>query len=255
MKTNKFDGKVIVITGAANGIGRSAAERFASQGAKVVVSDIDVDHGRGVVADIEKAGGEAKFISCDVTDEAEVHGLIRRTVEAFGRLDYAFNNAGWEGVMQPLDQLDSAVFDKVIGINLRGVFLCMKYELKQMIEQGDGGSIVNNSSIAGLKGFPFSSEYCASKHGIVGMTKSAALEYAKQGIRINALCPGVIETEMISRAANNDPETMAGYAAMEPVGRMGRPEEVAALAEWLCSDEASFVTGAAVAVDGGVMAG
>lgn len=244
-----------MITGAANGIGRATALRFAEQGASVIVSDIDVDHGRQVVGAIERAGGAAKFVSCDVSDEAEVHGLIQRTIDAFGRLDFAFNNAGWEGVMLPLDQLDSETFDSAIAINLRGAFLCMKYELQQMLAQGEGGVIVNNSSIAGLMGFPGSAEYCASKHGLVGMTKASALEYAPHAIRINAVCPGVVETAMITRAANNDAEALKGYAAMEPVGRLGRPEEIATVVTFLCSDDASFITGAAIPVDGGVMAG
>jgi len=253
--TKMFEAKVAIVTGAANGIGRAAALRFAQEGASVIVSDVDADHGERVVEQIRAADGQASFVHCDVTSEAEIRGLVNQTVERFGQLDFAFNNAGWEGQMAPVTELDSEVFDRVIAINLRGVWLCMKYQLQQMTQQGEGGAIVNMSSIAGMQGFPFASEYCASKFGVIGLTKSAALEVAAQKIRVNAVCPGVIDTAMITRSANNDPEAIKGYTAMEPVGRMGKPEEVAALVTYLCSDDAAFVTGAAVAVDGGVTAG
>lgn len=252
MKT--FTDKVALVTGAANGIGRATAIRFAEMGASVVVSDVDTDHGERVAKQINDGGGEAIFVTCDIASEAEVHGLIQRTLDAFGRVDFAFNNAGWEGAMGPIHTADVEAYDRLMAINLRGTFLCMRYEIEQMLAQG-GGSIVNNSSIAGLKGFAQSAAYSASKHGVIGLTKCGALDYATSNIRVNAVCPGVIETEMIRRAAHDDPKAMAGYTAMEPVKRMGRPEEVASVVTWLCSDDASFVTGATIEVDGGVMAG
>jgi NAD(P)-dependent dehydrogenase (short-subunit alcohol dehydrogenase family) len=183
-----------------------------------------------------------------------MRAAIAETVSRFGRLDIAFNNAGWEGAMGPLHTCDPADVDKLFAINLRGVFLGMKYQVTEMLKTG-GGAIVNNSSIAGLKGLPAAAIYAASKHGVIGMTKCAALDYATAGIRINAVCPGVIDTPMIQRAAHSDPVTIAAYTNMQPIKRMGKPEEIASVVTWLCSDEASFVTGATIEADGGIMAG
>jgi NAD(P)-dependent dehydrogenase (short-subunit alcohol dehydrogenase family) len=254
MAEQRFGGKVALVTGGASGIGRASALLFAQQGASVVVSDVAVEGGEETVSHIEEFGGKATFVEADVSDAAKVKTLIERTVEAYSRLDYAFNNAGIEGPMatNTADYSDDD-WDRVIGINLKGAWLCMKHEIPQMLEQG-GGSIVNNSSVAGLVGFEDISAYVASKHGLVGLTKTAALEYAHSGIRVNTVCPGVIRTPMIERATSGSEDAEAGFAALEPVGRMGTPEEVAEAVVWLCSEAASFVTGHAMAVDGGLVA-
>jgi NAD(P)-dependent dehydrogenase (short-subunit alcohol dehydrogenase family) len=254
MVEQRFSGKVALVTGGASGIGRASAVAFAREGASVVVSDVAVEGGEETVRLIEEAGGEATFVRADVSDAEEVETLIRRTVEAYGRLDCAFNNAGIEGPMatNTADYFEED-WDRVIGINLKGVWLCMKHETHRMLEQ-ESGSIVNNSSVAGLVGFAGISAYVASKHGVVGLTKTAALEYAGSGIRVNAVCPGVIRTPMIDRATTGSAEAEAGFAALEPVGRMGSPEEVAEAVVWLASEASSFVTGHAMAVDGGLVA-
>ena len=250
----QFNGRSAFITGGGKGIGAATAVRFAEHGARVAIADVDTAAGQAVAERIIAAGGEAFFVRCDVSAEADVRAAIGETVGRFGRLDIAFNNAGWEGAMGPLHTCDPADVDKLFAINLRGVFLGMKYQVTEMLKTG-GGAIVNNSSIAGLKGLPAAAIYAASKHGVIGMTKCAALDYATAGIRINAVCPGVIDTPMIQRAAHSDPVAIAAYTNMQPIKRMGKPEEIASVVTWLCSDEASFVTGATIEADGGIMAG
>ncbi len=250
---NWFVGKVALVTGAGSGIGRASAQKFAQEGAKVIVADIVEEGGNETVRLIREAGGETTFVKTDVSQAKEVEALISRTVEAYGRLDCAHNNAGIEGSSAPIAELSEADFDRVISINLKGVWLCMKYEIIQMLKQGGGGAIVNTSSVAGLVGFSGITPYTATKHGVAGLTKAVALEYATSGIRVNAVCPGVIDTPMISRFAS-DPQVLAQLLAQEPVNRLGTPQEVANAVAWLCSDEASFMTGIPMPVDGGFVA-
>jgi NAD(P)-dependent dehydrogenase (short-subunit alcohol dehydrogenase family) len=251
--TKQFEGKVALVTGAASGIGRASALAFAREGAKTVVADVLVESGKETVRMIKGAGGEALFVKTDVSNAAEVEALIQKVVEIYGRLDYAHNNAGIEGTMVPTADCTEENWDRTISINLKGVWLCMKYEIPQMLKQG-GGAIVNTASVAGLVGFQGLPAYCASKGGVVQLTRTAALEYAKAGIRVNAVCPGVIRTPMVERLLSGPPEAEAGFIAMEPVGRMGKPEEIAEAVVWLCSDAASFVTGHPMVVDGGMVA-
>jgi NAD(P)-dependent dehydrogenase (short-subunit alcohol dehydrogenase family) len=250
---NHLENKVALVTGASSGIGRATALILAREGAKVVVSDVREREGNETANEIKQRHGEALFIPADVSDADDVETLVERTVSAYGRLDCACNNAGVENSMKPTADISMKEWDKVLDINLKGVWLCMKYEIPEMLEHG--GSIVNISSIAGQKGFANLAPYTASKFGIIGLTKTAALEYAKTGIRINAVCPGVIRTEMIDRVIGGDPDLEKQYVAMEPVGRMGKPEEIAESVLWLFSDASSFVTGHAMTVDGGIMAG
>ncbi len=245
--------KVALVTGSGSGIGRASALTFAREGAQVVVSDVAVEGGEETVQLIKNAGGEAMFIKADVSQAAQVEALIAKAVEAYGRLDCAHNNAGIEGNSAKVADYDEADWNRVIAINLTGVWLCMKYEIPQMLQQG-GGAIVNTSSVAGLLGFRTGSAYVASKHGVLGLTKTAALEYAKSGIRVNAVCPGAIDTPMMGRITDHRPHRAAKMAAGEPVGRMGTPQEIAEAVVWLCSDAASFVTGHPMAVDGGIVA-
>ena len=249
----KFDGKVAIITGASSGIGRAAALAFAREGAKVVVADVLVAGGDETVRMVKKAGGQAIFVKTDVSRAADVQTMVEKAVRKYGRLDYAFNNAGIEGEPAPIADSSEKNFDRVIGINLKGVWLCMKYEIPEMLKH-KGGAIVNCSSIAGLVGFAGVTPYAASKHGVVGLTKTAALEYAKAGIRINAVCPGIIRTPMIERFTGGKAEAEAQLTAGEPVGRIGTPEEIAEAVVWLCSDAASFMTGHPMVVDGGWVA-
>jgi NAD(P)-dependent dehydrogenase (short-subunit alcohol dehydrogenase family) len=244
-------GKVGLITGGASGIGRATALAFAAEGARVVVADIN-RVGAGETAKlIEAAGGEAVGVQADVSDATSVEALIRATLAAYGRLDCAFNNAGVSQYGTPIPEIEEAVWDRVMRVNLKSVFLCMKYEIPRMAAQG-GGAIVNTASGYGLKGARGNAAYVASKHGVVGMTKVAALENAERGVRVNSLCPGWTETPLV-QARLDDPEFRARILASEPMGRPGRPEEIAAAVVWLCSDAASFVTGHAMSVDGGFM--
>ena len=248
-----LDGKVALITGAGSGIGRASALTCAREGAKVIVADIVVEGGEETVQLVKNAGGEASFIKVDVSNAAGVEAMISKVVETYGRIDCAHNNAGIEGQVAPTDEYSEEMFSRVIAINLTGVWLCMKYEIPHMLKQGSG-AIVNTASGAGLVGVAGMSAYVASKHGVVGLTKTAALEYAKSGIRVNAVCPGIIQTPMIERIANEQPQLGEAFVAAEPIGRTGRPEEIAESVVWLCSDAASFVTGHAMSVDGGFVA-
>lgn len=247
----QFNDKVAIVTGASFGIGKAAAIAFAERGAKVVVADIAEDH--ATVDTIKKNGGEAIFVKCDVSKEDDVQHMVNQTIKQYGRLDFAFNNAGVEGDSAPAHECTNQNWDKVIGINLTGTWYCMKHEIPHMLKQGKG-AIVNNASIAGLVGFGGIPAYVVSKHGVVGLTKNAALDYARQGIRVNVVCPGVIKTPMIDRFTGKKKEVEQQFEDMEPIGRMGKPEEVAAAVIWLCSDAASFVTGHTMAVDGGWVA-
>lgn len=243
-----FKDKVALVTGGSFGIGKAAAIAFAQRGAKVVVADI-VENDE-TVSTIRNFGGEAVFVVCDVSSETSIREMIEKTIANYGRLDYAFNNAGIEGHSAPTHECSTDNWDKTIDTNLKGVWLCMKYEIPLMLRAGKG-VIVNNASIAGLVGFPNIPAYVASKHGVIGLTKNAALEYAKAGIRVNVVCPGVIKTPMIDRFTGKDKEVEKQFESMEPIGRLGEPEEVAEAVIWLCSDASSFVTGHSLAVDGG----
>lgn len=245
-----FSGKVALVTGGSAGIGQATAEAFARQGARVVVSDIDEQGGQAVVEGIRAAGGEAVFVRCNVVSADEVKALMDSVISHYGRLDCAFNNAGIEIEQDKLADGSEDVFDNIMDVNVKGVWQCMKYEIPLMLANG-GGSIVNTSSIAGLGAAPKMSIYSASKHAVLGLTRSAAVEYGKKGVRINAVCPAVIDTEMFRRAAAIDPRKAELAAAMHPVGRIGKADEIAAAVLYLCSEGAGFTTGIALPVDGG----
>lgn len=249
-------GKVALVTGSGAGIGRATALKFAEEGAKVVVSDINRLDGEETVSLISTGGGEAVFVKADVSKPDEVNALVSEAANAFGRLDCACNNAGIEGRIAPLADQSAEDFDQVLSINLRGVFLCLQAEIRQMLT--GGGTIVNLASVAGLIGFPGLSPYVATKHGVNGLTKNAALEYGKNGIRVNLVCPGGIDTRMLdSLAEQSTGGAQSSHEMMDPlhpIGRIGTPEEVAELIVWLCSPRASFVTGANIPVDGGYVA-
>lgn len=247
-----FDGKVALVTGGSSGIGRASALAFAREGATVVVADVDIEGGEETAHLISGAGGNAAFIRTDVSRAGDVEGLVERTVETYGRLDCAFNNAGIEGTGDSTVDCSEEGWDRVINVNLKGVWLCMKFEIPRLLELGKG-AIVNNASVLGLVGARVP-DYVASKHGVVGLTRAAALEYAPTGIRINAVCPGSIRTPMIERYIGGDPAIETQMIADEPLGRIGEPEEIAKAVLWLCSEGASFVTGHAMVVDGGYVA-
>src|SRR2546425_5366716 len=246
-----FTGKVAFVTGAASGIGRAAALAFAREGASVVVADVSEQGNQETARMIEEQGGRALAVRCDVTRGEDVRAALDKTVEAFGRLDVAFNNAGVEPKkVVPTAEVEEEEWDRIINIDLRGVFLCLKYEIPLMLKQG-GGAIVNTSSGAGVKGFGGGVAYAASKFGVVGLSKSAALDYAASNIRINAICPVITDTAMMQRFSGGTAEGRAAVTAQEPIARMGTAEEIAAAVVWLCSDAASFVVGHALVIDGG----
>jgi NAD(P)-dependent dehydrogenase (short-subunit alcohol dehydrogenase family) len=247
---SQFVGKVVLITGGNAGIGRAAALEFANQGAKVVVSGRREKEGREVIAELEALGGEAIFVKTDVSKEREVKAMIERTLATFGRLDCAFNNAGIVQAPTPLPDQTEETYDQIMDINVKGVWLSLKHEIPAMLKTG-GGAIVNNSSIGGLVGFAMAPVYVASKHAVIGLTKSVALEYATQHVRVNAVAPGTIETRMFRDFA---PEVRQMLESAHPMGRIGQPEEIASAVVWLCSDGASFVTGQTVPIDGGYTA-
>jgi NAD(P)-dependent dehydrogenase (short-subunit alcohol dehydrogenase family) len=252
--TTELKGKVGIVTGGTSGIGRAAAVLFAKAGAKVVVAGRREVEGKETVDLIRAEGGDGLFVKTDVSLAAEVQALVRKTVGKFGRLDIAFNNAGIEGNWIPIAEQSEEDWDRTIDINLKGVWLCLKYEIQQMLKQGGGGAIVNMSSVAGLIGSAGAATYIASKHGVMGLTKSAALETARSGIRINAVCPAVIETPMGERLFG-EPEFRKFAVGLHPIGRFGTPEEIAEGVLWMCSDRASFMTGQSLVLDGGLLAG
>jgi len=248
-----FEGRVAVVTGGASGIGRASAEMLSARGARVVVGDLDDVQGAATVAAINALDGEAVFVRADVTDPEEVKAVVSTAVDSFGRLDVALNNAGVPGTYAALTDQNVEDWQRTIAVNLTSVFLSLQAEIPAMLESG-GGAIVNTASAAGLMGFANLPAYVASKHGVIGLTKSVALEYAKQGIRVNAVCPGSIRTQMLEGFVGGDQDALEGMGRLQPIGRLGTPEEVAAAVVWLCSDAAGFVTGHALAVDGGVLA-
>jgi NAD(P)-dependent dehydrogenase (short-subunit alcohol dehydrogenase family) len=246
--------KVALVTGGGSGLGRATVQTLAREGAKVLVADVDLAGAAATVRLISDAGGEASAFAMDVTIATQVEAMVETTIERYGRLDCAFNNAGIPGqVGTSVIDYTEEDWDRVVAVNLKGVWLCMKYEIKQMLAQG-GGAVVNTASIAGLVGLVGSSPYVASKHGVVGLTKTAALEYAQQNIRVNAVCPGVFKTPLVDKVIAEHPEREELYLTAQPIGRLGRPEELAEAVVWLCSDAASFVTGHAFPVDGGYVA-
>jgi NAD(P)-dependent dehydrogenase (short-subunit alcohol dehydrogenase family) len=250
-----LEAKVALVTGGSSGIGRASALAFAREGATVVIADIDANGGNETVKAIRKNAGQAVFAKTDVSQANEVEALINKIITIYGRLDYAFNNAGIEAEFVQLTECTEEDWDRVIDINLKGVWLCMKYEIRYMVEHG-GGSIVNTSSVCGQAGFDRMIPYSVSKHGIIGLTKCAALSYAGQGVRINAICPGSIRTPLLDRTIDVNPtQSEQDYTAAIPIGRLGTPADVAEAVVWLCSDAAAYITGQALSVDGGYLTG
>ena len=245
--------KVAMITGGTSGIGRETAVLFAEAGAKVVVAGRREAEGKETVDLIRKAGGDGLFVKADVSKAADVQALVQKTVDKFGRLDTAFNNAGIEGNWMPMVDISEEEWDRVLDINLKGIFLCLKYEIPQLLK-GGGGTIVNMASVAGLMGTPAAAPYGASKHGVISLTRTAALEHAKQKIRVNAVCPAVIETPMEQRLFG-EPEAHKFAVGMHPIGRLGTVREVAEAVLWMCSEKSSFMTGHYIVVDGGFLVG
>jgi NAD(P)-dependent dehydrogenase (short-subunit alcohol dehydrogenase family) len=246
-RNDRFTDKVVFITGAASGIGRATALAFAAEGARVAILDRSANALEEVKASVKNAGAEVMAIACDVSSPEQVQAAVTQIVDRFGRLDIAFNNAGVENKAAPVHEIDLAEWDRILGINLRGTFVCMKHELTQMVKQS-GGVVVNTSSGAGIRGVAGGAAYAASKHAIIGLTRSAALDYAKQNIRVNAVLPGNIETPMMDRFTGGDIQKAID---LEPVGRLGKPEEIAEAVLWMASDLGGFVTGAATVIDGG----
>jgi NAD(P)-dependent dehydrogenase (short-subunit alcohol dehydrogenase family) len=250
----RFESKVVLVTGGTSGLGYNAALAFAREGAKVILTGRRIEAGEETVATIKKAGGEARFVRADVSQASEVEAAVNTCVEVYGGLDCAFNNAGIDGtLMVPMADYKKEIWDQVIATNLTGTFLCMKYEIPEMLKHG-GGAIVNMSAVAGLRsGRRVGAAYNASKYGIIGLTTTGAVEYASQGIRVNAVCPAMIRTPMADKTFLKDEAMTQRAVAMHPIGRIGKPEEVSSLVLWLCSEDAGFVTGAAIPIDGGFL--
>jgi NAD(P)-dependent dehydrogenase (short-subunit alcohol dehydrogenase family) len=252
--TADLEGKIALVTGGTSGIGRDTAVLFAKAGAKVVVAGRREREGQETIELVRAAGGDGLFVKADVSKASDVEMLVQKAVEGFGRLDVAFNNAGIEGAWGPVVRQTEEDFDRTMNINLKGAWLCLKYEIRQMLKQGGGGAIVNMASITGLVGSAGAAAYSASKHGVIGLTKSAALENAKSGIRINAVCPAFTETPMADRTLRL-PAVHKYVLSCHPIGRLGRPAEIAEAVVWMCSDRASFMTGQSLVLDGGFLAG
>lgn len=250
----RFKNRVAMVTGGSSGIGRATALAFAREGAVVAIGDVNHEGSEETVRMIRESGGESQFIHCDVADAESVRRMVETIVQDYGRLDFGFNNAGIEGTPAPTGEYPIDIWNRVIAINLTGVWYCMRYQIGQMLKQG-GGAIVNNASILGVVGFASAPAYVAAKHGVLGLTKTAAIEYAARGIRVNAVCPAFIETPMLERGGiTSDPEMRAVMEGLHPIGRLGRPGEISGAVLWLCSDEASFVTGHPMLIDGGYVA-
>lgn len=256
--TQAFTDRVAIVTGGGSGIGRSAANVFADRGTAVVIADVDADNGTTVVDEIKNDGGDATFVETDISDAEQVVEMVDTAVETYGRLDFALNNAGIRGERHPITEYPNDAWQEVIDTNLTGVWNCVKHELRQLKAQSDGGAIVNTASVVGKSGLPNGSSYAAAKHGVIGVTKTAAMEVGDADIRVNAVCPGYINTPMIRSQGDRvstDEEALAEIRAMHPLDRLGEPEEVAEAAVWLCSNEASYISGDTINVDGGFLSG